>query len=119
MSNLLEITLGEYHYTLTEDYKQLITRNGEPWRDETGDNLIYAMAQKISDLEEKLKSYTDHDFYLERAENKARKECPIGCVDKSEIDGYGVRVVMYYNSMDYSAGRDYFWYAFEELKEEK
>tara|TARA_R100001594_G_scaffold61608_1_gene95795 strand:+ start:18 stop:254 length:237 start_codon:yes stop_codon:yes gene_type:complete len=54
MDNLLEITLEEYHYTLTEDYQQLITRNGEPWRDETGDNLIYAMAQKINSLEEEL-----------------------------------------------------------------
>lgn len=54
MDNLLEITLGEYHYTLTKDYQQLISRNNEPWRNETGDNLIYAMAQKINDLEEEL-----------------------------------------------------------------
>ena len=54
MDNLLEITLGEYHYTLTKDYQQLITRNGESWRNETGDNLIYAMAQKINSLEEEL-----------------------------------------------------------------
>ena len=54
MNNLLEITLGEYHYTLTKDYQQLISRNGESWRNETGDNLIYAMAQKINDLEEQL-----------------------------------------------------------------
>jgi len=54
MNNLLEIPLGEYHYTLTKDYQQLITRHGESWRDETGDNLIYAMAQRINDLEEEL-----------------------------------------------------------------
>ena len=56
--NLLEITLGEYHYTFTEDYQQRRTRSGESWRrswrDTSGDNLIYAMAQKINILEEEL-----------------------------------------------------------------
>lgn len=50
----MEIPLGEYHYTLTKEGKQLITRHGESWRDETGDNLIYAMAQKINNLEQEL-----------------------------------------------------------------
>ena len=56
--NLLEITLEEYHYTFTEDYQQRRTRSGESWRrswrDTSGDNLIYAMAQKINSLEEEL-----------------------------------------------------------------
>jgi len=60
--NLLEITVGEYHYTFTENYQQRSTRSGESWReswrrswrDTSGDNLIYAMAQKINSLEEEL-----------------------------------------------------------------
>lgn len=62
MDNLLEITVGEYHYTFTENYQQRSTRSGEScreswrrsWRDTSGDNLIYAMAQKINSLEEEL-----------------------------------------------------------------
>lgn len=82
MNNLLEITLGEYHYTLTEDYKQLITRNGESWRDETGDNLIYSMAQKISDLEEELslsekvfEEVNQTSFSYEEIVEKLKEEC--------------------------------------------
>lgn len=54
MNNLLEIPLGKYHYTFTKEGKQLITRNGEPWRDETGDNLICTLAHHLQEAWEEL-----------------------------------------------------------------
>lgn len=44
---------GKYEYNFA-DGKQTILRHGEPWRDETGDNLLLAMANMIVSLEEEL-----------------------------------------------------------------
>lgn len=54
MDQVFRLQLGEYEYTY-EDGKQTITRNNLPWRDETGDNLILAMAMRIKDLEKDVK----------------------------------------------------------------
>ena len=56
MSNTINIKLnnGEYEYTFTENGEQLIKRNGEDWRNETGDNFTLAMAMRIEELEEEL-----------------------------------------------------------------
>ncbi len=44
---------GEYEYVYNEG-KQLIFRNGEMWRNVTGDKLILSMARMIESLEEEL-----------------------------------------------------------------
>lgn len=52
-----EITLENGKYTHVFDNttgKQTILRYGEPWRDETGDGFILAMAQEIEDLRNEL-----------------------------------------------------------------
>ena len=43
---------GKYEYIL-KDGKQHILRHGQKWRDETGDNLILAMAHEIQRLKTK------------------------------------------------------------------
>ena len=50
--NKFEIILdnGKYIYEY-RDGVQTIFRNGEFWRDETGDNLLLAMAMQIKELE--------------------------------------------------------------------
>lgn len=49
----MKITLydGKYEY-VSENGKQVAYRYGEIWRDLTGDNLAYAMACKIEQLEQ-------------------------------------------------------------------
>ena len=57
MDNNIYITLndGKYEYTFNaKEVAQTIKRNGEPWRDETGDNLLLAMAQRIDQLEDEV-----------------------------------------------------------------
>lgn len=49
----IQLQEGKYHY-LFQNGKQTITRHGEFWRDETGDNLLLAMAQTIEDYRELL-----------------------------------------------------------------
>ena len=55
MSDKIEISLedGKYLYTYREGI-QIVERYREPWRNETGDNFILAMARRIQDLEEAL-----------------------------------------------------------------
>lgn len=55
MSNEITIDLldGKYQYHF-DGGKQTITRHGEAWRDETGDSVLLAMAQRIQELEEEL-----------------------------------------------------------------
>ncbi|CAH9014745.1 putative coil containing protein [Vibrio phage 495E54-1] len=55
MSNKINIKLddGKYEYAL-ENGTQIIKRNGEQWRDETGDNFILSMAMRIEELENEL-----------------------------------------------------------------
>ncbi|UZV41236.1 hypothetical protein vBVpaMR16F_170 [Vibrio phage vB_VpaM_R16F] len=57
MNNSIYITLndGKYEYVFnSKDGTQTIKRNGQPWRDETGDNLLLAMAQRIYQLEDEV-----------------------------------------------------------------
>ena len=49
----LELDNGKYELTM-EDNKITATRNGEEWRDLTGDNLVYFMMCHIADLEDTL-----------------------------------------------------------------
>lgn len=53
MSNIIKLKFldGKYEYTF-DGMTQITTRGGEPWRDDTGDNLMLAMAQRIIALEE-------------------------------------------------------------------
>ncbi|CAH9014727.1 putative coil containing protein [Vibrio phage 249E41-1] len=57
MSNKINIKLddGKYEYTF-ENGTQIIKRNGEQWRDETGDNFLLSMAMRIEELEWKLET---------------------------------------------------------------
>ncbi|WNO47307.1 hypothetical protein [Vibrio phage vB_VibM_10AMN] len=57
MNNNIYIKLndGKYEYAFNaKEGTQTIERNGQPWRDETGDNLLLAMAQRIDQLEEEV-----------------------------------------------------------------
>lgn len=51
--NYFTIDLGKYTYEYNKG-EQTIYRYGEEWRDETGDNLIFAMARRILELQEEL-----------------------------------------------------------------
>lgn len=46
----IELNGGKYTYVFDQG-KQYALRYGEPWRDLTGDNLVYWMAAKIQELE--------------------------------------------------------------------
>lgn len=57
MNGNIYITLSDGKYEYEFDHQkgaQTIKRNGKDWRDETGDNLILAMAQRIDELEEEV-----------------------------------------------------------------
>lgn len=47
MSNGIFLDLGKYTYTFTPEGKQLITRNGQLWRDETGDGFLCLLASHL------------------------------------------------------------------------
>lgn len=49
---------GKYVYKF-EGGRQITTRNGQQWRDDTGDNLILAMATEIQELKEELTNIID------------------------------------------------------------
>lgn len=51
------INLADGKYTYIRDHKGLQTalRHGEPWRNITGDNLIASLADKVEELEDRLK----------------------------------------------------------------
>lgn len=55
METRIELNDGKYTYVADGKGRQKALRYGEEWRDLTGDNLIYWMACKIEELEEKLK----------------------------------------------------------------
>lgn len=69
MDNNIYITLndGKYEYTFNaKEGTQVIKRNGQPWRDETGDNLLLEMAQRIDQLEDEV-AELEEDLAAERA----------------------------------------------------
>ncbi|UUW39756.1 hypothetical protein VP14_069 [Vibrio phage VPMCC14] len=50
-----ELNDGKYKYYFnSQKGTQIIKRNGQDWRDETGDKLILAMAQRIDQLEDEV-----------------------------------------------------------------
>lgn len=56
----MDVTVGEYHYIQYMDGGSEVLRNGNGWRDVTGDKLILAMATEIENLREKLReTYQD------------------------------------------------------------
>ena len=54
--NVFRIALddGKYEVVLPENYQLYALRNGEPWRDLTGDNLVYLLASEVHELREKI-----------------------------------------------------------------
>lgn len=54
MSIKINLSNGKYEYTFNDNGEQKVKRNGEDWRDVTGDNFILAMAMHIDELEDEL-----------------------------------------------------------------
>ena len=54
MSNDTILEIDKYTYILTPEGKQLINRNGKPWRDETGDGFLCLMASHLEAAWEEL-----------------------------------------------------------------
>ena len=55
----IDLGNGKYHLTFDEKTGKLeACRYGEAWRDLTGDNLILALMQRITDLEKLLEHMT-------------------------------------------------------------
>jgi hypothetical protein len=53
----MKINLDDDKYTYVMDNgRQYVLRYGEPWKDLCGDKFVYAMACKIEDLEDQIKS---------------------------------------------------------------
>ncbi len=50
---------GKYEWVLADNYTSEITRNGEYWRNTTGDNFILAAMQEILDLRKELDKAVD------------------------------------------------------------
>lgn len=52
MSDMLRVELDGGKYTVVQDEQGRLTalRNGEPWRDLVGDNLVLALAQEVENL---------------------------------------------------------------------
>lgn len=51
----IDLNDGKYTYVM-DNGKQYALRYSEPWRDLVGDKFVYAMACKIQDLEDEIKS---------------------------------------------------------------
>ena len=54
MQAKLEFDDGKYTLILHDNYSMDALRYGEPWRDLTGDNLVYCMLAEILRLQEQL-----------------------------------------------------------------
>lgn len=50
----IDLENGKYSVRQKRNGKLVAYRYGEPWKDLTGDNLVYAMAVEIEQLREKL-----------------------------------------------------------------
>lgn len=123
MIDTIKLEDGKYEYLLHDNYSSEVLRHGEKWRDTTGDNFILCLVQEVLFLREKCESLTedlqefkDNEDMIDAAVDMAHRENPVGCLDKAELDGDGVSVTWFSNSMDYSAGRDRYWYSFKELR---
>lgn len=53
MGALLEVSISDGKYTVVfdPDHGLRVLRYGEPWRNATGDNLIFSLAQAVRELE--------------------------------------------------------------------
>jgi len=89
-------------YCLFSDYKKLQAENAE-------------LTKREQELKSELSGYKLEEDRIYEAEKLAKKENPMGCVDKAEVYGGCVQVRMYTNSMDYSAGTEHYSYSFDEL----
>lgn len=123
MIDTLKLENGKYECILRDNYPSEVLRYGEKWRNLTGDNFVACLVQEILSLREKcvtlreeLQEFKDDEDLINTAIAMAHEENPMGCLDKAEFDGDGVKVVCFSNSMDYSAGRNYRWYSFKELR---
>jgi len=59
MAEKIELDGGKYTVIQHDNHTMEALRHGEPWRDLTGDNLVYYMLQQILDLEEKVQYQKD------------------------------------------------------------
>ena len=61
MGNIvIELEDGKYVYTFSNKTgAQIVTRNGEVWSNETGNNFLLAMAMKIEELSSTINFYED------------------------------------------------------------
>ena len=57
---IIELEDGKYSYTFdSKTGTQTVTRNGEVWSNETGNNFLLAMAMKIEELSSTINFYED------------------------------------------------------------
>lgn len=69
------ITLADGKYTVTNDRGKLsATRHGEPWRDLTGDNLVYWMLVEIVALQNALMKACGDDAEVAKATLDSQRE---------------------------------------------
>lgn len=59
---MIRHNVGDNKYTIIfyDDGSMKALRNGEPWRDLTGDGMVLAMLQEIDDLKEKQDQLEGH-----------------------------------------------------------
>lgn len=60
---VIKLNNSKYEYTFDKG-TQTIKRNGEEWRNETGDNFLLALAQRVNDLEWELESKLAEVLYV-------------------------------------------------------
>ncbi len=74
MDNIvIELEDGKYVYTFSDKTgAQTVTRNGEVWSNETGNNFLLAMAMKIEELEAKV---DDCVYVIEEVVSKNPTSC--------------------------------------------
>lgn len=78
MKCVLSVAVDIYTVVQWENGKLEVHRHGQPWRDETGDNMILSLAQEIDHLRHEVE-------YLEHCHN--HKITPAGLVSKSSKKG--------------------------------
>ena len=77
--------------------------------------LLEQMKEDNEDLKSELKGYRLEEDRIIAAQVLAKQECPSGSVNKFEVDSGCIHISMYSNSMDYSAGTEWYTYTFEDL----
>lgn len=62
------ISLDNGKYVITHDEEKgtlTTTRHGEPWQDDTGDNLIYFLFLKCQEMQDDIDDFKNADWYME------------------------------------------------------